>query len=615
MHFGTRDDISNPRPSLGETVKIRLKTPANAPIQQVALRTLPNGEQIFTPMRRSGRPRGVTVWTTDALVNEKNFHYRFALQTGSEIWWFNALGHSRFVPLDMFDYKLLADTPAMPWLERSVFYQVFPDRFANGDSSNDPSGDFDPIRGFQRQTFPWGEAAHMHPNTIAFYGGDLQGIRQNLGYLEDLGINAIYLNPIFTAWTNHRYDVIDYRAVDPSLGGDEALVELKNDLRKRGMRYILDIVPNHCGVGHPWFAEARQPGRRELDNYFYFDEDKQKYASWLNVPSLPKLNYQCNDLRKEMYEDEDSIFSYWLKPPFEADGWRVDVGNMLARNDADQLDAEVLPGIRKAVKTTNPGAYLVAENFFDATHQLQGDAWDGVMNYNGFTKPLMFWLAGYTVGSHGWKGRLTSAAPIRTDDMLRAWRETLAAIPWSVALQQFNLLDSHDTPRILTFLKGNKTLACLAAVVQFTFPGVPCVYYGDEIGLRDQLGFGSRNCFPWEQKRWDKTTHSFYKQIIRLRRESRVLAEGAFQVLYPGENLLIYRRMLGKDQVVVTANRRAEPIPAGRIEIPRLAAGAELALRAYLSDGYLTLGDGWIDVPELPQGAEIWLPGSIAPPA
>jgi len=607
LHFGTADYLSNPRPRLNESVRVRLLTPLGAPIEQVVLRTIPNGEQHFTDMRPGSEQAGWRVWEADLRVNEPRVPYRFAIRTREVVWWLNAAGIGQGVPFSLFDFKLLADTPAIPWLERSVFYQIFPDRFANGDPANDPVDEALPYRDWRRKTFPWGQPAPHTPGLLPFYGGDLAGIQEKLDYLERLGVNAVYLNPIFKAYTNHRYDVADYAHVDPVLGGDSALQSLSEALARRGMRYILDIVPNHCGIGHPWFQTAKANPESPEREYFFFGENPEDYASWLGFGSLPKLNYSSQRLRELMYRGADAVMRRWLRPPWNASGWRVDVGNMLGRQDAQQLDREILPEIRRAVKETNPEAYLVAENFFEAASQLQGDGWDGVMNYSGFTDPLLHWLRPYQQSAVHWQGKLGGSERWPTDLVLRTWPEHLAAVPWAIALQQLNLIDSHDTARILSELKGNNTLSKLAAAVQFCFPGVPCVYYGDEIGLRDEEGLGSRACMPWNEDQWDRGMLAFYQKLIALRKNSRALAEGAFQILFGDARSLLFQRVLGGERVLVYANRSEETIPARVLTLPQAGFVGKETYRGLLGLGRAEAEDGSLRLPALEQGAEIWL--------
>ena len=605
LHTGTIDHVSNPRPRLGEIVKIRIELPAAGKPDQVVLRTIPNGEQQLANMHFLKKQGKMNIWEAELLVNEPRVPYRFAIQTEGRIWWLNALGASRYMPVSPFDFLLLANTEEIDWLSNTVFYQIFPDRFANGDPTNDPNGEIEGSDGVLRKTYPWGEPGEGNRKKIPFYGGDLKGIEEHIDYLERLGVNALYLNPIFSAYTNHRYDVIDFRNVDQTLGGNEALISLRRALDEHKMKLILDIVPNHSGAGHPWFLEAKQePASPKRASYFFDAADN--YASWMGFGSLPKLNYSDPELRNEMYGDERSVFASWLLPPYNIDGWRVDVGNMLGRLDEQQLDREVLPAIRKIVKATKSQSYLMGENFFQASEQLQGDAWDGVMNYSGFSDPLLNWLGGFQIDALGNKTVLQSEKPYGSDELVRSWQENLAAIPWTIVLQQFNLLDSHDTERIRTKLNGDEDLIRLAIMVQFTFPGIPCIYYGDEIGLANEEGFAQRNCFPWDESQWDCDLLAFYQKLIDLRKNSELLAKGSFQVLYWDEDLLIYQRQLHGERIVLSACKadqkdgfvlRSDLVnPNGAGKLKNLFSGEELEVEV-----------GELRFPSLKRGGAIWL--------
>ena len=607
LHTPTADYLSNPNPALGETVHLRLLIPSQAKPDQVVLRTIPNGEQQFTAMKVVAEEGGYRVWEAALKVNEPRVPYRFAIQTEGRVWWMNALAVSLQPPVAGWDFQLLAGFDQISWLSKSVFYQIFPDRFANGDPENDPVEETMPGRGVVRKTFQWGQATPNDRQIIPFFGGDLAGIIAHLDYLEQLGVNALYLNPIFTAFTNHRYDVINFHEVDPILGGNQALISLREALSKRRMRYILDIVPNHCGILHPWFQTAQADCSSDEFGYFYFGENNKDYTSWMNFGHMPKLNYASVKLRQEMIEGENAAFVTWLKPPYRADGWRVDVGNMLGRHDDHQINLELLRSIRSAVKRVSPDAYLLAENFFEAANQLQGDGWDAVMNYAGFTDPLLHWLTGYRQEALGCDVELHSELRWDTGTLVQAWQTNLAAIPWQIALQQFNLLDSHDTSRLLTRLHGNKELCRLAAVVQFTFPGVPCVYYGDEIGLENIDGLAQRNCFPWDESKWDTETLAFYQKLIALRRRNQALAEGELRFLHQEEDLIVFARVLGDEWVIATANRAEQAHPPVRLNLPVVNLPDDREFGAVIGCGSLRAGTGWIELPELPQGGEIWL--------
>lgn len=605
-HDGSDLYLSNPYPALGEKVQIRLRVGAQAPVKQVYLRTVPDGEQRLTPLQPAPPTPPARWWEGTLEVSEPRTIYRFLLVAEDGVWWYNAGGVTAAIPTDAQDFVLLADYAAPRWVLESVFYQIFPDRFANGDPTNDPRPTDMPAE-VRPHLLPWG----MEPPTSArpsfvFYGGDLEGIRQQLDYLQALGVNALYLNPIFAAQTNHRYDVTDYYHVDPRLGGDEALIALRQDLDARAMRYILDIVPNHCGAQHPWFLRAQADPDAPEASFFTFQRHPDLYECWLGVKRLPKLNYRSAELRRRMYEDSDSVFRRWLRPPFRADGWRIDVANMLGRQGALQYGQEVARGIRRAVKDTRPDAYLIGENFFDATLQLQGRQWDGVMNYLGFAMPLWHWLRGFRQGAWGLQEEIRSPLPWPTAALEQTWRNVRAAIPWVVALQQYNLLDSHDTPRIRTIVEGNDALHRLAVTVLMTYPGVPSLYYGDEIGLRDTPRLGPRGCMVWDEAAWDHDLLHFHRQLIALRRSSPILQRGGFQMLLVDKDTFAYQRAAKSGCIIVVAHRGTQPRPPQglRVDHGGIPDGAHF-IELFSGQGARVI-NGHLQLPELPQGATLW---------
>lgn len=605
-HDGSEKYVSALYPRLGESVRLRLRVSPVAPVRRVLLRAFPDGEQSFVAMRKAVREPAAQWWEVDLTIDEPVFHYRFIVDSDDGLWHYSAGGPSSFTPLDATDFRILADYNAPDWLESAVFYQIFPDRFANGDRANDPRPDEYEYRGQRPKTYPWEtppDPNHFFP--LVFYGGDLEGIEARLDHLVDLGVTAIYLNPIFRALSNHKYDVADYDRVDPHFGGDEALASLRRALSARGMRYILDIVPNHCGYWHPWFQNAlADPAAAEAE-FFTFRRHPDDYATWLGVWTLPKLNYRSLELRRRIYEGQDAVFRRWLRPPFSADGWRVDVANMLGRQGSTQIGLEISRGIRRAVKDTRPDAYLIGENFFDATAQLQGDQWDGVMNYGGFTHPLWYWLSGFNQGAHGFAEPL-SAPHWPTEGMVETWRSRLAVMPWAIARQQYNILDSHDTPRVRSVVGRNDTLHRLALSLLMTFPGVPGLYYGDEIGMVDDTQLGARGCMIWDESRWDRSLYAFHKMLVQLRRRSPALQRGGFQVLLVEAETVAYQRESIDDRLIVIAHRAEAPRPAAPMAVAHggIADGTRFVDLA--SGAELTVRDGALLLPALPQGAAIW---------
>ena len=604
-HDGSEKYVSLPYPRMNDTVRLRLRASHRAPIKRVILRTFPDGEQALTPMQRTADSSPIQWWEIDLPIMEPVTNYRFIIDAADGLWHYSAAGPSAFVPLDATDFRILADYHSPAWLESAVFYQIFPDRFANGDPTNDPRPDDYEYRGHRPRTYPW--EAPPDPEAffpIVFYGGDLDGIEARLDYLDELGVNALYLNPVFTALSNHKYDVADYSQVDPHFGGNPALISLRRALGIRGMRYVLDIVPNHCGYWHPWFQAAlSDPGATEAE-FFTFRRHPDDYATWLGVWTLPKLNYVSPELRRRIYEAPDAVFRRWLRPPFSADGWRVDVANMLGRQGPTQIGLEISRGIRQAVKETQPDAYLMGENFFDATGQLQGDQWDGVMNYGGFTHPLWYWLSGFAQGAHGFTETLTS--PLwPTQAMVETWQSRLATIPWAIAMQQYNILDSHDTPRIRTIVKENDALHRLAVALLLTFPGIPGLYYGDEIGMVDVSGLSARGCMIWDRTRWDEPLLEYHRRLIQFRRGSAALQRGGFQILMCEPESVAYQREIEGERVLVIAHRSEVPRPPTPIPVEHggISDGAHFA--DMLTGAEYFVRDGALEVPAIYQGALI----------
>ncbi|CUS01935.1 putative glycosidase [Candidatus Promineifilum breve] len=602
-HDGSQKYVSALYPRLGETVRLRLRVSPAAGVRRVVLRAFPDGEQAFTLMSHTATTPAAQWWEADLVIDEPITHYRFIIDAADGLWHYSAAGATAHVPLDATDFRIIADYHAPDWLESAVFYQIFPDRFANGDPGNDPQPSDYEYRGQRPKTYPWEAPPDPdHPFPLVFYGGDLAGIEARLDYLADLGVNALYLNPVFHALSNHKYDVADYDRVDPHFGGDEALIALRRALSARGMRYILDIVPNHCGYWHPWFQDALTNQTAAEAEFFTFRRHPDDYATWLGVWTLPKLNYRSQELRRRVYDGPEAVFRRWLRPPFSADGWRVDVANMLGRQGATQVGLDVSRGIRRAVKETNGDSYLLGEHFFDATAQLQSDQWDGVMNYGGFTQPLLYWLSGYRQGAHGFTG-LLSAPHWPTAALAETWRSRLAVVPWAIARQQYNLLDSHDTPRIRTTLGENDALHRLAVTILMTFPGVPGLYYGDEIGLTDLPALAARGCMVWDETRWNRPLHRFHRDLIQLRRRSPALQRGGFQLLAVEPDTIAYQRESVDERIIVVAHRGENPRPAGVLDVAHGGVADEARFVDWASGAEFVVEHGALALPSLPQGA------------
>ncbi|MBX3066050.1 MAG: maltodextrin glucosidase [Anaerolineae bacterium] len=555
-HDGSSLYVSNLAPQIGDRVTLKLRAPADAPIDRVLLRTAPDGENHLELMHEAHRDDHLVWYEVEMPIPMPSNPYRFKVITREGAYFLTQAGVSRADSPEWTDFKLLANYASPRWANSSVFYQIFPDRFYNGDPATTiPAGAWTK-RNHSTQVRQWGELplTWKESGSLDYYGGDLQGIAQKVPYLLDLGVNAIYLNPIFVAYSNHRYDIADFFKVDPYVGGDEGLIQLRETLDQHDMKMMLDVTLNHAGWQHPWFVEAQQNAESPTNEYFTFYEHPNRYEMWLGVPSLVKLNYRSEKLRDVMYRGQDSVLRKWMRAPFRIDGWRLDVANMQARQGSIQLAHKIGRGIRKAVKEESPEAYLIGEHFYDATTYLQGDELDATMNYSGFAIPLWRWLSGHDLGMD-WRPEMADPTLMRGEDLAAQWTRFRSPLPWQVARHQYNLLDSHDTSRLLHKVHGDKSLLYLAAAILMTYPGTPSVYYGTEIGMTGAQDPDNRRTMPWDEHEWDHDLLKYFKQIIHLRRSAPALIDGGFQHLFAEDGLMVYQRQSSGQRLIVVGYR------------------------------------------------------------
>ncbi|MBX3606242.1 MAG: maltodextrin glucosidase [Piscinibacter sp.] len=495
--------------------------------EAVFLRTLPDNEEALLPMRPAGRHGALHAWEAALPWDGGNLatRYAFKVLTRGTQHWLAADGAHAHCPPESLHFRVHPDLPPA-WVREQVFYQVFPDRFARAVDGHD--------------ALPWNQPLPVEALQTAFFGGDLDGLVARLDHLQlAVGASAVYLNPVFSAGSNHRYDTEDYDQVDPRLGGNEALVRLREALDARGMRLVLDAVLNHTGAGHPWLADDRAR--------WYARDAQGRPLGWKGHASLPVLDFAEPALRDAVYEGRDAIVRRWLRPPYAIDGWRLDVIHMLGEGPGAHHNAEHVRGIRRAIKDENPQAYVLGEHFFEATRWLQGDQEDGAMNYYGFAQPLWAWLAGVDVAGH----------PIVLDAAgFDAWMtRARAAIPYEHQLVQLNLVGSHDTPRLLTRLGGDLALMHVALTLLFTVPGVPCLYYGDEVGMEGGADPDCRRCMDWTQASWRPELLAHVRELASLRRARPEWRDGAVQTLAAGSDWLLFARYTAQAVTLVGVNR------------------------------------------------------------
>ena len=560
----------------GAEARLRLRVPAvwGRPTR-VWLRSIHDGEPRYDPARNLGETDGWVWWEAAMTVTNPVARYRFLIEAGPRYWSLNAQGlFSRDVS-DYADFRLTTFPAAPPWLRQGTMYQIFPDRFARSAASAQSRAQAHPVPDWAVPcNWDSTEVEGSGPQTpYQYYGGDLRGITERLDHIQALGADVIYLTPFFPARSNHRYDAATFTCVDPLLGGDEALVELVEAAHARGLRVMGDLTANHSGEAHEWFQRALADPASEESGFYYFNADHTAYESWYGVRSLPKLNWASRGLREKFVLADDSPVARWLRPPFNLDGWRIDVGNMTGRLGGTDLNHDVARLIAGRVRSINPEAALLAEATNDAAPDFSGEHWHGAMTYSNFTRPLWSWLAGDA--SHVNFFGTPLPGPNRTDaeDFLATHLDLAAAFSWDVRQQNMNTLNSHDTARAATvMIDGGQRLG---ALLMFTLPGVPVLFAGDEFGLKGDNGEFSRTPMPWNDPgRILTDLRADYAALTALRREQPALTGGGIRWLYARGDVLVFVRETAQSAVlVVVARAGAEAeLAAGVLSEAQLAA-------------------------------------------
>ncbi len=475
-------------------------------------------------MELAGSDELYDYFTAEVIPPYRRLAYIFEVVKGSEKRYFTEWGavkeiNEKEIYQMYFQYPYLHnsdmhDTPE--WVKDSVFYQIFPERFCNGDPEISP-----------KNTEAWGKK----PSSRTFFGGDLRGIIRKLDYLVDLGINALYLTPVFEAASNHKYDTTDYFKIDPCFGDIETFKELVKECHNRGIRVMLDAVFNHCGFFFKPFQDVLRKGKES--QYFdwfhihgeYAAIEPLNYDAFAFVPNMPKLNTQNPEVREYLLK----AARYWIEEA-DIDGWRLDV--------SDEVDHEFWRAFRKTVKAAKKDAYILGELWLNSLPWLMGDQFDAVMNYP-FTRNCLHYFVYQRISTKQLRESITK---LQMDHMQQ------------VNEVMFNLLDSHDTPRFLTLAEGDKSKLKLAAAFQFTFSGAPCIYYGTEIGMEGAGDPDCRRTMQWDEQSWDKELRSYYKKLISLRKKHNALRRGSLQWIDCKDDVLAYIRETPEEKIFVFIN-------------------------------------------------------------
>lgn len=608
---GTEGYVYPPEPKENELVTFRFRT-AKDDVDRVGLVTSAD----TYVMEKECTQGEFDYYTFETRLGEEPFRYCFEVQSGTEKYYYGRCGISREI-LEYYNFVVVPGFSTPDWAKGAVMYQIFTDRFCNGDPANDVvTGEYCYINEKVQKIEDWNRPPQAM-DVRDFYGGDLQGVMDKLDYLQDLGVEVIYFNPLFVSPSNHKYDIQDYDYIDPhygkivSDGGDtladwdkdnshatryirrvtdkdnlEAsnafFAELVEEIHKRGMKVILDGVFNHCGSFNKWldrekiyenqqgyekgaYVSADSPYR----SFFRFNNPNgwpynQDYDGWWGHATLPKLNYEES---RDLYEYIMHVGRKWVSPPYNADGWRLDVAADLGHSD--EYNHQFWRDFRKNVKEANPNAIILAEHYGDAKPWLEGDQWDTVMNYDAFMEPVTWFLTGmekhsdeYNEGMYG-----------NSDSFIGAMKYHMASFYGPSLMTAMNELSNHDHSRFLTRTNHkvgrvgtlgseaaqigvNKAVFREAVAIQMTWPGAPTIYYGDEAGLCGFTDPDNRRTYPWGRE--DQELIAYHREMIKIHRENRELVTGSLKFLANDYQQLSYGRFTETEKMVITLNNTNE---------------------------------------------------------
>lgn len=641
---GTGNYVMPSEPKAFETVKFLFRTAAED-VDGVELCT----DGMLYEMERADTVQGFDYYRIYREIGEDTMRYCFRIRKGEEVVYYNQYGICDRVVED-YAFRLCPGFTTPEWAKGAVMYQIFTDRFYNGDPSNDVvDNEYYYINEPVKAVKDWNQPPAVM-DVRNFYGGDLQGVKDKLDYLQDLGVEVIYFNPLFVSPSNHKYDNQDYDYIDPHFGviindleesgtdsqegfraaryrkrvtdwenleaSNRFFAELVDEIHKRGMKVILDGVFNHCGSFHKWMDRERiYEGQKgfEVGAYLsadspyrsYFDfrgsnddawPNNGNYDGWWGHDTLPKLNYEASE---ELVEYILRIGQKWVSPPYNVDGWRLDVAADLGHDK--EYNHEFWKRFRKAVKEANPDALILAEHYGDPKEWLEGDEWDSVMNYDAFMEPVTWFLTGMEKHSDEERADLRGNAYA----FVHSISHNMACYMTPSLQTAMNELSNHDHSRFLTrtnHLVGrigacssedaerNVNVAVMrqAVVMQMTWVGAPTVYYGDEAGLCGFTDPDNRRTYPWGGENHELI--DFHKIMIRLHRQYQVFRTGSIKILTAEDCMLAYSRFNIQNQFLIVINSGEETrqiqVPVQLAEFP--TEGALKRVVYSNNEGYTT---------------------------
>ncbi len=609
---GTADYRIPPEPQPGQTVILRFR----AAINNVDIVWLHSGEERYV-MRKTQTEDEFDYFSVMIPLGSESFYYYFEICTGALHCYYDRGGVSS-THRAQYDFCIRPGFHTPDWAKGAVMYQILVDRFYNGDPTNDvEDNEYFYIRDGSRRMRDWNQPPSDF-SVAEFYGGDLEGVRKKLDYLQELGIEAIYFNPLFVSPSNHKYDSQDYDYIDPHIGrivkdggecltpgerdnrraskyrqrvcdpanleaSNELFIRLVEEAHARNIRVILDGVFNHCGSFHKWMdREELYCGMPNYENgafidknscyrdYFRFQDQNAwpyntTYEGWWGHDTLPKLNY---DDSAQLYAEILEIGKKWVSAPYNADGWRLDVAADLGHSS--ELNHRFWKDFRRVVKTANPNAVILAEHYGDASEWLGGDEWDSIMNYDAFMEPVTWFLTGMEKHSEGFDlSRLGNA-----EEFEHAMEKNTMEFLTPSLQCAMNQLSNHDHSRFLTRTNHkvgrasnlgrhaaeegvSKAVLREAVVMLMTWPGAPTLYYGDEAGLCGFTDPDNRRTYPWEKQ--DAELIDFHKQIIALHKAHQAFKTGSIKPLGGERGYISYARFTAEEQFVVLINSSDQP--------------------------------------------------------
>lgn len=624
---GTGNYVIPPEPGCNQKITLRFRTAQNDVdgIQLVV------GTERYA-MKKECTKGAFDYYYIDWRLGEDTFRYSFEIHDGKEVCYYNRYGVTKELTT-CYDFMIVPEFSTPNWAKGAVMYQIYTDRFYNGDSSNDvETNEYYYIGDYSQKVSNW----NKYPATMGvreFYGGDLQGVIDKLDYLQELGVEVLYFNPLFVSPSNHKYDIQDYDYIDPHFGkivvddgellkdgekenakatryqrrvtdfrnleaSNQLFIQLVEELHKRGMKIILDGVFNHCGSFNKWMDRERiyegksgyHPGAYVSEaspyhSYFQFGKNgngswpyNKDYDGWWGHDTLPKLNYEDSETLEDYILE---IAKKWVAPPYNIDGWRLDVAADLGHTN--EYNHIFWKKFRKAVKSVNPDAIILAEHYGNPKEWLQGDEWDTVMNYDAFMEPWTWFLTGMEKHSDEFRADLLGNA----DYFIHAMSHHMADMMTPSLMVSMNELSNHDHSRFLTrtnHMVGrvaqlgseaanqyvNPAVMREAVVAQMTWMGAPTVYYGDEAGVCGFTDPDNRRTYPWGQE--DQELLNFHKEMIRLHKKYEVLKTGSLVLLGGRKNVVGFARFDEKEQIVVIINcgetHTEVKVPVWKAEVP-----------------------------------------------